>query len=118
MDQRDETSYDWFSEVSLPLGLSSPSLLSESPFWNSDFARPRDRAILHLRASRVEPGLELGGRAIPYKAEIAAWRSRGGRAQRDTRILPPRRPMEIDQKALRISAKHSSKRLRLARKTA
>ena len=37
-DQPDETSYDWFSEVSLPLGLSSPSLLSESPFWNSDFA--------------------------------------------------------------------------------
>src|SRR5262249_54220682 len=84
---------DEFEEVAVWIAVVGARPAGLAPAW------ARHGPSLHPRPGRVEPGLELRRRAVPDEAEIAARRLRGGRAQREARVLPALRPMEIDHVA-------------------
>ena len=56
----------------------------------------RDRAFLDLSRRPVQHRLQRLRRAIPYEAQVAARRLRGGSPQCERLALPQRRPMKID----------------------
>src|SRR5262245_20615256 len=51
---------------------------------------------LDLHSRVLQPGLQCGRCAIPHEAEVARRRLRGGRPERECRILPACGPVKVD----------------------